>query len=201
MYDLSYDASQIDGQTFQKLIVLIRDWISTGIEGFPLGFYDNGAKNCGKDFVANKLKTQSDQTSDAQKLRERIHLIYKEVSACLLPYHGQIVGNNVYNSSKMDPEFRSALEGFVPALFDQGKIITKMIGGKYLTGAELFSLSLKWINAINSNKSTGSYLARDLNQYHQAYQKALDEFEAKMMNSNALAVTINQMERNISNQR
>ena len=190
-----------DEQVFQKLIVLIRDWISTGDEGFPFGFYDNNTKIGGKDFLAKKLKPQSDQTSDAQKLRELIHLIYKEVSACLLPYPGQIVGKNVYKSSKMDPEFRSALEGFVPALFDQGKITTKTIGGKHVTGAELFSLALNWIKTINSNTSDSSYLALDLNKYHQAYQNALDDFETKVSYSISLAVTISQMERNIFNQR
>ena len=118
--------------------------ISTGKDGFSFGFYDNNTRVEGKDFVGKKLKPQSDQTIEGQKLRELILSAYEEVSACLLPYPGHIVGDNVYDSALIGKKFKTILEAFVPALFNPENIVIKRFQGKYLTATELFSLAIKW---------------------------------------------------------
>ena len=125
-------------------MILIRDWVSTGEDRFPFGFYDNNTRVEDKDFVGKKLKPQSDQTIEGQKLRELILSAYEEVSACLLPYPGDIVGENVYESSLIGKKFKTIVEAFVLALFSPENIVTKKFQGKYLTGNELYSLANKW---------------------------------------------------------
>ena len=135
--------------------------------------------------MAKKLRPQSDQTSDAQKLRELIHEVYEEVSGCLLPYPGHIVAKNVYDSKKMDKKFRFTLEVFVPALLGSGKILKKTVGEKYVTGAELFSMALKWTKDINemSGSAIASYLGSDESPYYEALESGLDHFDEVMEKS------------------
>ena len=137
------------------------------------------------------MKPQSDQTSDAQKLRELIHEVYEEVSACLLPYPGNIVEDNVYDSNNMSSKFRLTMEVFLPGLLSSGNITTKIIGGEYVTGAELFSKALKWTNVINQESITtrASYLGSDDSSYYEAFDNALEYFEEIMGNEFSSIVT------------
>ena len=205
LQNFSFNAKIIDErnneQPFQKLVILIRDWICT--DDYSIGFYDNGNKINGKDFVSKKLKPQPDQSFEGQKLRELINMAYDELSACLLPHPGKIVGKNVYDSSKMDPEFRSALEVFVPALFNPDTLITKKFGGKYLSGAELFSLSIQWTKNFKtkSNPGISSYLGSDDTQYQLAKATALEYYYETFRKSEPLAKSEEQIEELISNQK
>ena len=205
LQNFSFNAKIIDERNneepFQKLVILIRDWIST--DDYPIGFYDNGTKIEGKDFVAKKLKPQSDQTFEGQKLRELIYMAFEEVSACLLPHPGKIVGKNQYDSSKMDDEFRAALEIVVPALFSPDTIITKKFAGKYLTGTELFSLAIQWTEDFKtkSNPGISSYLGSDETQYYLGLTTALEYYYEKMKTAIDLAETTEQIQALLSDQK
>ena len=202
LQNFSFNAKIIDERNneepFQKLVILIRDWIST--DDYPIGFYDNGSKIGGKDFVANKLKPKPDQTFEGQKLRELIYMAFEEVSACLLPHPGKIVGKNQYDSSKMDDEFRAALEIVVPALFSPDTIITKKFAGQQLTGTELFSLAMKWKEDFKtkSNPGISSYLGSDETQYQLALATALEYYYEKMKISVTSAETVEQIQHLLS---
>ena len=184
LQNFSFNAKVIDERNnedpFQKLIFLVRDWIFT--DDFPIGFYENNKKIDGKDFVGNQLKPNPDQNFEGQKLRELIHLAYEDISACLLPYPGSIVKKNDYDTTKMDEDFREAMQDFVPALFSKDVIITKKFAGNYLTGTELFSLALQWKDDFKtkSNPGISSYLDTNDRDYFLAVTTALEYYYEKM---------------------
>ncbi|CAO1407507.1 unnamed protein product [Diamesa hyperborea] len=137
-----------DTKAFQNLVFLIRDWDHlhyhpAGIEG-------------GKGYLKDLLEINDEQSPTLRTVREYIHRSFNKISCYLLPEPGKIVRRNKnYNGewSKMDEDFKNALNDTIIDILKPSELIPKRINGNVLKASELRDFMAVYFQAIESGET------------------------------------------------
>ncbi|XP_063237840.1 atlastin-like isoform X2 [Bacillus rossius redtenbacheri] len=134
---------------FQTLQLLVRDWATPHLALFgPDG---------GQQLFGQLMKTNVQQTEEAQWMRNRIRSSFSKISCYLMPHPGKKVTiEENYNGKIADarPQFRDQLARLVPLLLSpeslQGSI--KVSQGRPITAGELCQLFEAYVDFFSSRQ-------------------------------------------------
>ncbi|CAL8122122.1 unnamed protein product [Orchesella dallaii] len=138
-----------DCLTFQKLILLMRDFQA---DGFTFGYYDDS--NCPPNQVTN-LKNKifeltSDMHPEAIETRSAIQACFEKVGVYAMSSPGKQLPNKFKESRNWDPDFVYSIIDFVTTFFNPEAIknSTRRVFGQEITGNQLKEYATKWAQLI-----------------------------------------------------
>lgn len=123
----------------------MRDW--DYLDEFPAG-----AKG-GESYLRDLLEVKNHQIPSLRSVREYVHQSFNKISCYLLPEPGKIVRrNSSYNGewSKMNEDFRNALNETIIDILKPSELIPKKINGNVLKASELRDFMEIYFKAIES---------------------------------------------------
>lgn len=137
-----------DTKAFQNLVFLIRDW--DHLHDYPAGIQG------GIGYLRDLLEIKDEQSPTLRTVREYIHQSFNKISCYLLPEPGKIVRRNTeYNGewSKMDIDFKNALNETIIDILKPSELIPKRINGNVLKASELRDFMAIYFQAIESGET------------------------------------------------
>ena len=171
-------------EPFQNLMFLIRNWQMTHEEtGFQLGFHGNvnPFTQSHRDFIQNMFDPTG-KSEEARQYRELVCRFYERIIAFLLPYPGNVINYDRFDSSRMDGEFRNHLKNLCEFLFDKNRITVKSFNGRNLRCIDLIRYSREWAEDFQDGPKMSLVPVKDESMYLVAYQTALDTFDETLKN-------------------
>lgn len=132
---------QIEGNPFQKLLFILRDWPYPDDIGYGYSI----------EFVEKILKLKDTQTPEMHALRRRIRSSFSEIDAFLLPNPGSLVSRGRCNKlTDIDNEFIEYVKQLVPSLLAPHKLIVKEVNGQKWTPLDFWSYLIEYVKMFNS---------------------------------------------------
>lgn len=134
---------ETDEKPFQKLVFFIRDW------SYPYE-HPYGLKG-GQSLLESKLAIKENQPNQLQRVRRHIRSCFSEIECFLMPHPGAKVATKPTFDGRItdiEEEFVDQLKVVVPLLLSPENVIVKKIGGREVTGRQLFEYFKAYINVF-----------------------------------------------------
>lgn len=121
------------GQSFQKLLFLIRDWNSPKSAAYG---YEGG-----RTFLNSRLKTLGKQRQQLRAIKERIWSSFEEVDCFLMPHPGLTVDSEDFDGrlSEIKGDFLQNMNALVTSILDPANLLVKRIAGREMTCQDLYT--------------------------------------------------------------
>lgn len=121
------------GQSFQKLLFLIRDWNSPKSAAYG---YEGG-----RTFLNSRLKTLGKQRQQLRAIKERIWSSFEEVDCFLMPHPGLTVDSEDFDGrlSEIKGDFLQNMNALVTSILDPANLLVKRIAGRDMTCQDLYT--------------------------------------------------------------
>ena len=172
-----------DTKAFQNIVFLIRDW--DHLDDYPAGIQG------GEGYLSEFLEIKDEQNPILRSVRKYLHQSFNKISCYLLPEPGKIVRRSrEYNGewSKMDEDFKNALNETIIDILKPSELIPKRIDGNVLKASELRDFMAIYFQTIESGetpkietiyditvRSQMNILIRDLlNKYKELLSKSIN---------------------------
>lgn len=130
---------------FQKLMFLIRDWISP--EEYNYGLQG------GNDFIKSFLKIKDFHTNELKTVREYLQKTFESISCFLMPYPGRATARNSSfdgHWSDIDEEFVDTMKELFPAILSPANLTVKTINGVPIKAFELSVYVRQYVDLFKS---------------------------------------------------
>lgn len=167
------DDYRTESKSFQKLVILVRDW--SNYKDFEFGHLG------GEKYVNNVLKVEDFQSSDLQSVRKFISSSFDIVSCYLMPSPGDTVNEGQDYDTKvafdgswkaMRNIFFVELKNVISWLFDKKNLKIKSINHKLINAEELKTYIDNYIKALASD---------DMPNITTMYEATLESFIANLV--------------------
>ncbi|KAL7018729.1 hypothetical protein ACKWTF_010884 [Chironomus riparius] len=132
---------------FQKMILLMRDWVN--FAKYPFGLRG------GKKYLNEVLEITNEHQNDAKEVRKFIRSSFDDINCFLMPHPGdQIFNTDDFNGewSKLDGKFVDQLKSLISWLFNPSNLSPKKIFNKYVTVEEYTEHLKFYFDAASSNE-------------------------------------------------
>lgn len=137
-----------DTKSFQNIVFLIRDW--DHLDDYPAGIQG------GEGYLRELLEIKDEQSPILRSVRDYVRQSFNKISCYLLPEPGKIVRRRAdYNGewSKMDVDFKNALNETIIDILKPSELIPKRINGNVLKASELRDFMAIYFQAIESGET------------------------------------------------
>ncbi|CRK86732.1 CLUMA_CG000565, isoform A [Clunio marinus] len=137
--------SESNSKPFQKLMFIIRDWISPEE-------YDYGYEG-GNNFIKMYLRIKDFHTSELKTVREYLKRTFESITCFLMPYPGKSVArNSSYDGrwSDIDEEFVDVMTELFPILLAPSNLTVKTVNGVPIKAYELLIFIRQYVDMFKS---------------------------------------------------
>ncbi len=146
-YGLSVLEKNPKEKPFQNLTFLIRDWDPA--DDIEFGY------EAGKMLLDRKIEMKFIQTTEMMNLRKHIRSCFSSLECFLMHHPGLKMTENVnFNGllSDMREEFVDDIKIFVQSILEPSRLVVKRIGGREITGKDLFDYILLYFKQFSDGK-------------------------------------------------
>lgn len=130
---------------FQKLMFIIRDWISP--EEYEYGIAG------GNKFIKTVLEVRSFHTTELKTVRQYLQKTFETIDCFLMPYPGKSVArNSTYNGrwKDIDEDFLETMKELFPIILAPGNLTIKTINGASIKAFELSVYVKQYVELFKS---------------------------------------------------